>query len=563
MRSEMHATAPEHVARGAARRGRLAAAGGAWPADRECDESFRTCLVRRLSLLLLALALGIIYGPIAVSTLRDCWNDSNYSHGVLVPLVVLVLMHRRHHDVPALTPRVAQRLGRLAWVLFAAGLAAFAAGTAAAEQFTQRTSGVLVLAGLAGILGGARRLRRYGPPLLLGMGAIPLPYVLFYKLSFPLQLLSARLAASTVGGFGLEVVRSGNIFTVGDHALEVVGACSGIRSMMALCTLAATLAVGLRLSVWRSGLLVLAALPAAMLGNVLRLVVTALLTLAVGERATGGALHEAVGFVGFAAGFGLLVLMLKLLRRGARADTASLTAPAARTWNLQVARLQAWMRSLRPASAAAAWLALGLLVLGAGYVRSVSMHGAEPGVIPHLDALPLAFAGYTGADVPLDDRALDKLSPESYVFRSYSDGRRPEVGLYVAYYRDPREGAQIHSPLHCYPGAGWKVVRSEPLPVRDLQGQPTRMQRLLVQKGARRDVVVYWYDTRTGRLTSDLDLKLNLMRTALLRQPQDAAFVRWSTPIDTGESLERATARLLVAVAGAYPQLEGALPFGG
>jgi EpsI family protein len=149
------------------------------------------------------------------------------------------------------------------------------------------------------------------------------------------------------------------------------------------------------------------------------------------------------------------------------------------------------------------------------------------------------------------------------VFRSYQSDSTQPVGLYVAYYSDPREGAQIHSPLHCYPGAGWKVLRSEPLRIRDLQGVHTRMQRLLVAKDDRHDVVVYWYDTRTGRLTSDLELKLNLMRTALLHRPQDAAFVRWSTPMDPGESLDDATQRLLATVARAYPELQAALPFGG
>ena len=99
--------------------------------------------------------------------------------------------------------------------------------------------------------------------------------------------------------------------------------------------------------------------------------------------------------------------------------------------------------------------------------------------------------------------------------------------------------------------------------MRDFKERTTEMRRLLVERDGRRDVVVYWYDTRTGRLTSDLQLKMNLVRTALLHQPQDAAFVRWSTPIAEGESLEQATTRLLFGVARAYPGLEALLPFGG
>jgi hypothetical protein len=64
-------------------------------------------------------------------------------------------------------------------------------------------------------------------------------------------------------------------------------------------------------------------------------------------------------------------------------------------------------------------------------------------------------------------------------------------------------------------------------------------------------------------MTNDFDLKFNLVRTALLHQPRDAAFVRWSTPIAADEDVQAATARLLATVAHAYPELESALPFGG
>jgi hypothetical protein len=151
--------------------------------------------VQRLSILALGLAYAGLYAPIAAGTLADCWRDENYSHGLILPLLVWVLARQRHHDIFVLGQRAAQRLTWLGWGLFAAGCAAFVVGAAASEWFTLRASGVLVLAGLCGILGGPLRLRRWGPPLLLLLGTIPLPYVIFYKISFPLQLLSARLAA--------------------------------------------------------------------------------------------------------------------------------------------------------------------------------------------------------------------------------------------------------------------------------------------------------------------------------------------------------------------------------
>jgi exosortase len=149
-----------------------------------------------------------------------------------VPLVIAALLWSRHHDLHRLTQRAALRLAIVAQLCFVAGIAAFLVGGAASESFTLRVSGILILVGLCGILGGPSRLRRYGPALALACCAVPLPYVVFYKISFPLQLLSAQLAAGCLHALGLEVSRSGNIFEVGGQALEVVGACSGIRSMM-------------------------------------------------------------------------------------------------------------------------------------------------------------------------------------------------------------------------------------------------------------------------------------------------------------------------------------------
>lgn len=557
MRTETRPEAREHVASRPLHRARPIGAAGVWPDGPERTDPVR---LQRLTLGALAAGLLALLGPIAVSTLVDCWHDENYSHGVLVPILVLILMHRRHHDIFRQTARVAHRLHLLGWAMFASGCLAFVVGAAAAESFTLRASGVLILVGLCGILGGPLRLRRYGPPVALLLCAVPLPYVLFYKVSFPLQLFSAHLAASGLQLLALDVARNGNILEVGGHALEVVGACSGIRSMMALCTLALTAAVALRLGLWRGAVLAVAALPAAMLGNLLRLVATALLVLHFGSRGAEGTLHEVMGLASFAASLGLLAVCVRLLRRGHGAAPARTAGSSARPG---LAKLWAWMRELRLASPRATWIAIALLVAAGGYGGFLRAHAAEPGATPRLAALPYEFDGLVGEDVPLDDRVLDKLNPESYVFRTYRAGDAPGVGLYVAYYRDPREGAQIHSPMHCYPGAGWRILSSEPLPVRDLHGQSTRMQRLVVEKHGARDVVVYWYDTRTGRLTSDFDLKWNLMRTALLHRPQDAAFVRWSTTLDEGEDVGQATARPLSAVARAYPHIEGALPFGG
>src|SRR5262249_9422625 len=168
------------------------AAAGVWPDGPEPDfeASFSTRNGRLPLWLLLALVLGL-YAPVAFSTLVDCWNDPNYSHGVLVPLLALFVARQRHHDVHNFSVRAARNDRRVAWMSFLAGCAGLVLATAAREAFALRTSGVLVLVGMVGIVGGSIAWRRYVPAFALLECAVPLPYVLYYRISVPLQLFSA------------------------------------------------------------------------------------------------------------------------------------------------------------------------------------------------------------------------------------------------------------------------------------------------------------------------------------------------------------------------------------
>ena len=73
----------------------------------------------------------------------------------------------------------------------------------------------------------------------------------------------------------------------------------------------------------------------------------------------------------------------------------------------------------------------------------------------------------------------------------------------------------------------------------------------------------YWFETRGGILRTEFGLKLDLMRNALLFRPTDVAFVRVTTDVEPGETLEAATERALRLIARFSPAIESALPFGG
>jgi len=124
-----------------------------------------------------------------------------------------------------------------------AGVFALWAGTAGAELFVQRISLVVLLAGVAVYFWGARMLRLMLVPLALLFLAIPIPAILLNRISFPLQLFASQCAVWSMRVFDIPVLRQGNVIELmplgarETKRLEVVEACSGIRSLMTLSLL--------------------------------------------------------------------------------------------------------------------------------------------------------------------------------------------------------------------------------------------------------------------------------------------------------------------------------------
>ena len=282
--------------------------------------------------LLLAAAVAFAYWAVLARLGRFWWDDENYSHGLLIPFVIgYILWTEREHLAGV------ERRPRLFWgaAAVAGALLMLWVGTAGAELFTQRASLILLLAGLAVYFWGWRLLRAVAVPLLLLALAIPVPTILFNKVAFPLQLFASRCAVWAMRAFDIPVLREGNIielYPLGSQTtkkLEVVEACSGIRSLMTLVTLAVVFAYftgpsdeggagGRRLARFRTlraVLVVLAAIPIAIITNAARVSGTGVLARFYGTEVADGFFHEFSGWVIYDVAFLLLFAFGWLLDR--------------------------------------------------------------------------------------------------------------------------------------------------------------------------------------------------------------------------------------------------------
>jgi exosortase len=267
------------------------------------------------------------YATVLVPLAHTWWTDENYSHGLLIPFIVAYILWISRDRFAGELSRPTSYLG-LAAILLA--LLALWAGVAGAELYTQRLSLVLILAGLVVYFWGVRFLTLLIVPFGLLLLSIPIPAILFNKIAFPLQLFASSCAVWAMRLLGIPVLRQGNIIelmplnAVNTQKLEVVEACSGIRSLMTLMTLAVVFAyfthpgpgtpsrstnVFGRLKsygLWRSTILLLSAVPIAILTNAFRVSGTGVLSHYYGTKVADGFFHSFSGWVIYIAAFLLL-----------------------------------------------------------------------------------------------------------------------------------------------------------------------------------------------------------------------------------------------------------------
>jgi exosortase len=289
--------------------------------------------------LLLAASVAFAYRAVLAKLGRFWWEDENYSHGLLIPFIIGYVLWSERDALAR-----AAKQPSLLWGagLVVCGLLSLWAGTAGAELFIQRTSLVVVAAGLIIYFWGFRLLRLVFVPLLLLLLAIPIPAIIFNKIAFPLQLFASRCAVASMRLFDIPVLRQGNVIELmplgssTTKKLEVVEACSGIRSLMTLVTLAVVFAyftfpkdgtpageAGGRgrgrfawlgsYGVWRSVVLVLSAVPIAIITNAGRVSGTGILSRYYGTKVADGFFHEFSGWVVYVVAFLLLFALGWLL----------------------------------------------------------------------------------------------------------------------------------------------------------------------------------------------------------------------------------------------------------
>jgi exosortase len=252
----------------------------------------------------IAIALLWLYGSVLLRLPREDWQLDDYSHGFLVPFICGYIIWVNRERLRGLSFSPAYAVGT---VLIILSVLLHLAGTIGAEDYLPRFSFPLMLSGLTLFFAGWRWLRVLALPIWFFLLAIPIPTVVFNQITFPLQLIASDYATWVIHKFGIPAVRMGNQIELANMTLQVVEACSGVRSLMTLATLGVTWAYFGEKIWWRRAIIVLSVVPIAILANAARVAGTGILAYHYGPQAAEGFMHTFSGWLIFVVALLLLL----------------------------------------------------------------------------------------------------------------------------------------------------------------------------------------------------------------------------------------------------------------
>ncbi|MDX2253047.1 MAG: VPLPA-CTERM-specific exosortase XrtD [Nitrospira sp.] len=504
-----------------------------------------------LGLVAIAL-LGFLYRNSFSYLFQEWMENEDYGHGIFVPVISLALIWwRRDHILAA---GLAPTWWGVVPVVFGAGL--FVVGELATLHFLHHLSFWFVLVGLVLSSVGFPATRRMAFPLGYLLAMIPPPHMLQQSLSSSLQLISSALGVGCLQIIGVTAFRDGNVIDLGPIQLQVVEACSGLRYLFPLLAFTLLCAYMFQDRLWKRAVLVASAAPLAVVLNGLRIGLIGVLVEQFGKGAAEGFMHLFEGWFLFVLSLALLGLELWLLGKiGPVTSGKSIFAVEDRAPG---------GTSSAPSLPLISGPVIGCVaLLLATLAVSLQMTSREETTPLRQNFLefPMHLSEWHGEPMAMERQYVDALRFDDYLLANYQGPRGP-VNVYAAYYRSQRSGQATHSPKTCIPGGGWEITSLDEVLVSADSGAGNgfRANRVVIQKGEQKQVVLYWFKQRNRLVTSEYLVKFFLLWDSLTVQRTDGALVRLVAAVQPGETEGAADQRVKQLAAAVHPLLPAYVP---
>ncbi|PZX13514.1 exosortase D (VPLPA-CTERM-specific) [Palleronia aestuarii] len=473
--------------------------------------------------------------------LLEAWQLPEYSHGPLIPVLSAILFLRQLKDFPVHDGPVPDRWPGVAVLVVA--LVFGALGKLSGIDDVVAYALILWSGAMLLISFGWRTGKYFWPPVLHLVYMLPLPAVLYYKLSTTLQMISSEFGVWLLQLLDVPVYLEGNIIDLGVLKLHVAEACSGLRYLFPILSFSYIFAVLYRGPMWHKAVLLLAAVPITVVMNSVRIAVAGWIANVWGIGHLEGFTHFFEGWVIFMICVILLFILawLLLFTRSDRPKLSEALDVDMSGLPVQAARL----RFVRPSVAlisSAVLLWAGALAWEARPEVAAQNVDRDPFVL-----FPRQMGDWTSSgQLPLTADVEAALGADDYVSIELMSGTgAPSVGLFMAWYEDQTQGG-THSPEVCLPGSGWEIAWLERVDIAPEIGldEPYNINRAVIQKGEARMLAYYWFEQHGRHVAWDFAAKLWLLWDGITIGRTDGALVRLITPIGRGESQVDAEARL-------------------
>ena len=487
--------------------------------------------------------------------LMRVWGEQEeYSYGYLIPLITIFLVWQKKDALE----RVSFSGSWWGVLIVLAGLGLFVIGKLSTFYHVMQYSFLIVLAGLVLAFMGRQGFRIIWVPLLLLLFMIPLPGFVLGKVSGQFQLLSSELGVWFIRLFGISVFLEGNVIDLGSMKLQVVEACSGLRYLFPLMTLAFIASYLFRAEFWKRVVLFLSSIPITILMNSFRIGAIGVLVEYWGKSMAEGFLHDFEGWAVFMACTGILIAEMWVLTRigpnkQPLREMFSVDLPAATPKNVM----------MHPRPLSKSYLVAALIVVVAVAV-SVALPQRAESFSPRKEfsSFPLDVGGWRGKSEQLEQMYIDALKLDDYILADFMDHNKQWVNLYAAYYASQNRGNASHSPRDCIPGGGWTINDLTQYMVNGVMvnGHTLTVNRAVIRKGDYKQLVYYWFQERERDVTDDTLVRWYIFWDSLTRNRSDGALVRMTTVVAPGEELAAADRRLTDFAKSFSEPLRGYIP---
>lgn len=201
-----------------------------------------------------------------------------------------------------------------------------------------------------------------------------------------------------------------------------------------------------------------------------------------------------------------------------------------------------------------------LIVVGGTFGNFMRYTEVHPEQQVNFEIIPYQSDRFAGVEHRFAELDYELLKADTSTLRLYRTQSGNDLWFFLAYFSSQKYGSQIHSPKHCLPGGGWQIQDLKPFEVNLLSGMNMIINRLVINRQGQKQLMFYWFETRSGIVRSEFSLKWDLMMNSMLLRPTDAAFVRLTINLKQGEDITSATNMVLDFLNDFYQAIDNSLP---